>query len=236
MARDQQMSSQIQSNVVERMEETTSGSSLRPRNPHDYESDAKTKKPSKRTLFTSIASDMPMTAAAAMTTASTSTTVMQPHKASSNNDSSDTGGGSGAASGYHLTQDVVVTRPFLRGKIHLFLLLVSPFWMFLIFSVCSSPRSFIAAAVSCFSFVLNFLASTLLHCFEWKNPTLHQIFHKLDHAGRLRKQPAMGRSFFLLGDLVMERARWRGVRMVFSLLLSFEVASVRSPSSLSSLR
>nr|CEL65889.1 TPA: hemolysin, putative [Neospora caninum Liverpool] len=81
-------------------------------------------------------------------------------------------------------EGTLVVRPFLRGKIHLALLLLSPAWIFFILSACSSPSSFVAAAISCFTFVWNFMASALLHCFEWTNrPGIYQLLHKLDHAG-----------------------------------------------------
>ncbi|PFH36383.1 hemolysin-III related subfamily protein [Besnoitia besnoiti] len=83
-----------------------------------------------------------------------------------------------------VAEGVMTVRPFLRGKIHLALFLLSPLWILFILSACSSPSSFVAAAISCFTFVWNFLASALLHCFEWTNrPGLYQLLHKLDHAG-----------------------------------------------------
>ncbi|EPR60567.1 hemolysin-III related subfamily protein [Toxoplasma gondii GAB2-2007-GAL-DOM2] len=81
-------------------------------------------------------------------------------------------------------EGALVVRPVLRGKIHLTLLILSPAWIFFILSACSSPSSFVAAAISCFTFVWNFMASALLHCFEWTHrPGIYQLLHKLDHAG-----------------------------------------------------
>lgn len=79
-------------------------------------------------------------------------------------------------------EGVVLVRPKLRGKIHLGLLLLSPVWVALLLSACSSFMSIIAASVSCLSFLANFAASALLHSGRW-GPEWRHLVVKLDHAG-----------------------------------------------------
>ncbi|KAL8434039.1 hypothetical protein Efla_001511 [Eimeria flavescens] len=83
----------------------------------------------------------------------------------------------------HFVEDgVILVRPKLRGKIHLFLLILSPVWTALLLSACKSLSSVVAATVSSVSFIANFAASALLHCGEW-GPQWRSLVVKLDHAG-----------------------------------------------------
>ncbi|CDJ37091.1 hemolysin, putative [Eimeria tenella] len=77
---------------------------------------------------------------------------------------------------------VVLVRPKLRGKIHLMLLFLAPIWTLLLLNACRSLLSFVAAAVSCLSFLANFAASALLHSGSF-GPQWSSLFVKLDHAG-----------------------------------------------------
>lgn len=72
--------------------------------------------------------------------------------------------------------------PLFRGKIHLFLVILSPFWVILLLSCCSSWQSYFAAGIASLSGFVNFLFSALLHNINWKASIYHTI-ERFDHAG-----------------------------------------------------
>eukprot|EP00922_Rhytidocystis_sp_ex-Travisia-forbesii_P017042 GHVS01025421.1.p1 GENE.GHVS01025421.1~~GHVS01025421.1.p1 ORF type:complete len:233 (+),score=1.79 GHVS01025421.1:476-1174(+) len=73
--------------------------------------------------------------------------------------------------------------PLFRGKIHLFLVFISPLWIFCLLSPCQSWQSYVASIIASFSGFINFLSSALLHNIPWSSSRVHDIIERIDHAG-----------------------------------------------------
>ena len=73
--------------------------------------------------------------------------------------------------------------PLLRGKIHLVLLYMSPFWLAALFRSCTSVRSWVSCCVAAFVALFNFSMSALLHNKYWLDDAHRQRMRKLDYSG-----------------------------------------------------
>lgn len=69
-----------------------------------------------------------------------------------------------------------------RGKIHLVLVFLSPFWIFHMFKIANSNASKTSVVITLFCSFFNFFASFLLHNFSW-NPSQLFFIEKLDYFG-----------------------------------------------------
>lgn len=73
-------------------------------------------------------------------------------------------------------------KTLCRGKIHLVLVFLSPFWILHMFKIANSNISKTSVAITLFCSFFNFFASFLLHNFKW-NPSQLFFIEKLDYFG-----------------------------------------------------
>uniref|UniRef100_A0A0G4FE71 Uncharacterized protein n=1 Tax=Chromera velia CCMP2878 TaxID=1169474 RepID=A0A0G4FE71_9ALVE len=78
-------------------------------------------------------------------------------------------------------------RPLFRGKIHILLLLLSPWWIDALLSACHPEhwQELVLAYISIVCKIINFAASALFHHthFVTKDPTITMFMNRLDHVG-----------------------------------------------------
>lgn len=83
---------------------------------------------------------------------------------------------------FFVEETLSIGVPLLRGKFHLLLLYLSPFWLISLFRPCTSKLSLLSAFITALSSLFNFAASATLHNHKWSTMK-RKVIARIDYAG-----------------------------------------------------
>lgn len=84
---------------------------------------------------------------------------------------------------FMIDEFLVLSRPILRGKVHLIWLFLSPIWLGLLLRECETGAAYAGTVVASFVMIFNCLCSAILHHSRTPYPRIFTTYRRLDHCG-----------------------------------------------------